>query len=499
MTWKRQKVDDKDALPVAAHRQAVLDALDEHGVLVISGDTGCGKSTQVPQFLLDQDAAHRIVVTQPRRLAARALAERVSAERGSVVGRTVGYAVSRDRVTSLNATRCTFMTVGLLLQLLVFRTKEFFATYSHVIVDEAHERDVDLDLLLLLLRRAMKKQAAAIEAEAAAPPAAAADAADDGAAADAGGADSAGGDAATVGEKRARDDGDEEGAPAAAAPAAAAKPAAVKSGTKLRLVVMSATIDADAFAKYLGGCSIAEAKARGAAAAAAAEGGAGPSEESAAPVPSPAITVGARMHPVGMYCIEALQSAFAAAGPPTVQIDGEAAGAAAKLHPALFSFVEFLLQQLVAGTLFKQLKPEPPKDVPEGGGVLIFLPGVAEIQECLKALKRAGLANRAAGLTLLPLHSLQDASEQQAAMARPPPGTRKVILATNIAESSITARRPAALRRRATPPPARRPPLRTTPPLATTFTARPMCAKDDLRGQNRNARAIPRRYAVTRA
>ena len=57
MTWKRQKVDDKDALPVAAHRQAVLDALDEHGVLVISGDTGCGKSTQVPQFLLDQDAA----------------------------------------------------------------------------------------------------------------------------------------------------------------------------------------------------------------------------------------------------------------------------------------------------------------------------------------------------------------------------------------------------------------------------------------------------------
>ena len=179
MTWKRQKGDDKDALPVAAHRQAVLDALDEHGVLVISGDTGCGKSTQVPQFLLDQDAAHRIVVTQPRRLAARALAERVSAERGSVVGRTVGYAVSRDRVTSLNATRCTFMTVGLLLQLLVFRTKEFFATYSHVIVDEAHERDVDLDLLLLLLRRAMKKQAAAIEAEAAAPPAAAPAAADD--------------------------------------------------------------------------------------------------------------------------------------------------------------------------------------------------------------------------------------------------------------------------------------------------------------------------------
>ena len=124
--------------------------------------------------------------------------------------------------------------------------------------------------------------------------------------------------------------------------------------------------------------------------------------------------------------------------------------------------MEFLLQQLVAGTLFEALKPEPPKDVPRAEGVLIFLPGVAEIQECLKALKRAGLANRAAGLTLLPLHSLQDGpAEQQAAMARPPPGTRKVILATNIAESSITARRPRRRRRAAAaaaPPPSARPP-----------------------------------------
>ena len=70
----------------------------------------------MPQFILDADPSARIVVTQPRRLAAKALAERVTAERGSVLGRTVGYAVSRDRVTTLGQTRCTCMTVGLLLQ-----------------------------------------------------------------------------------------------------------------------------------------------------------------------------------------------------------------------------------------------------------------------------------------------------------------------------------------------------------------------------------------------
>ena len=121
MTWKRQKVDDKDALPVLVHKQALLNALEENGILIVSGDTGCGKSTQVPQFLLDDDPNNKIVVTQPRRLAARALAERVSNERGSAIGRTVGYALSRDKVTTLGTTRCTFMTTGLLLQLVVFR------------------------------------------------------------------------------------------------------------------------------------------------------------------------------------------------------------------------------------------------------------------------------------------------------------------------------------------------------------------------------------------
>ena len=130
MSWTRAGAEFADGSkaadppPIVAHKQTVLDAITAHGCIIISGETGCGKSTQVPQFLLDESPAHRIVVTQPRRLAARALAERVSVERGSTLGKTVGYAVSRDKVTTMGTTRLTFMTVGLLLQLLVFRSKE---------------------------------------------------------------------------------------------------------------------------------------------------------------------------------------------------------------------------------------------------------------------------------------------------------------------------------------------------------------------------------------
>jgi hypothetical protein len=70
-TWKRQKADDKDALPVLKHRREVLDALGVHGVVIVAGDTGCGKSTQVPQFLLDADPSARIVVTQVARTPSR--------------------------------------------------------------------------------------------------------------------------------------------------------------------------------------------------------------------------------------------------------------------------------------------------------------------------------------------------------------------------------------------------------------------------------------------
>ena len=431
MSWTRAGAEGApDPPPIVAHKQTVLEAIAAHGTIIISGETGCGKSTQVPQFLLDESPAHRIVVTQPRRLAARALAERVSVERGSALGRTVGYAVSRDKVTTMGTTRLTFMTVGLLLQLLVFRSKEVLKNYTHIVVDEAHERDVDLDLLLLLLRRQLRKQHAAAAAAAAAAVSAAAPPADEQLSVE-------------LHATEASSDGPDVAAPAAA-------PAAAPVVVGLRVIIMSASIDAAAFASYFGGCSLASIRPPAAAldaaaastdaleAAVAAAEAAEAAAELAAALP-PVLNVGSRKQPVGCYTLEQLQASLAAAAPPSVTVEAGNQGSgsgAARLHPSMYSLLEFLLRQLVDGTLLSEL-PECPEGVDPAGGVLVFLPGVAEIQEALKALKRGGLGADA-GLQLLPLHSLQEAEEQNLALQKPRGGMRKVILATNIAESSIT-------------------------------------------------------------
>ena len=112
----------RQALPAWAAREAVVAAVRGEQVTVVSGETGCGKSTQVPQFLLD-DAIERgeggrinIIVTQPRRIAATALAERVASERGEAVGRgDVGYQVRLERVASPSAC-LMFVTTGILLR-----------------------------------------------------------------------------------------------------------------------------------------------------------------------------------------------------------------------------------------------------------------------------------------------------------------------------------------------------------------------------------------------
>jgi HrpA-like RNA helicase len=117
--------------------------------LLLIGATGCGKSTQLPQHLLAALPGCRVLVAQPRRLAAVSLASRVAKELGSPPGRAVGHSVRGDS-NATAATRCTFATYGVLRAMLSGGGP---LPYSHIVLDEVHERGADLDLLLLHYKR----------------------------------------------------------------------------------------------------------------------------------------------------------------------------------------------------------------------------------------------------------------------------------------------------------------------------------------------------------
>ena len=149
----------RSQLPAYQHRESVLAMIKANRVTVIRGATGCGKSTQLPQLLLESSAAEHagacnIIVAQPRRLAATALAERVSSELGeAAVGGLCGYRIRGDSKVG-GSTALTYVTTGVLLRMLEEDLSLAFAT--HIVVDEVHERSADTDLLLLVLRRALR-------------------------------------------------------------------------------------------------------------------------------------------------------------------------------------------------------------------------------------------------------------------------------------------------------------------------------------------------------
>ncbi|ORZ34366.1 P-loop containing nucleoside triphosphate hydrolase protein [Catenaria anguillulae PL171] len=145
----------RNALPAAAFHGPIVQAVRNNQVVIVAGETGSGKSTQVAQFLLESVGARRepgqIVCAQPRRISAVSLAARVAEEWGDpILGETVGYAVKLDRKVT-RRTRLVFCTTGVLLRCL--ESDSSLQGITHVIVDEVHERSLDSDLLLLLLRR----------------------------------------------------------------------------------------------------------------------------------------------------------------------------------------------------------------------------------------------------------------------------------------------------------------------------------------------------------
>jgi ATP-dependent helicase HrpA len=145
-------------LPIFAQRDAIMQMLQREQVLIVAGDTGSGKSTQLPQYCLElnRGTVGLIAHTQPRRLAARALAARIAEEIGQAVGGSVGFKVRfADRVTQ--ATRLLLMTDGLLLAELA--SDPLLRRYDTIIVDEAHERTLNVDLLLGVLKRLLPLRA----------------------------------------------------------------------------------------------------------------------------------------------------------------------------------------------------------------------------------------------------------------------------------------------------------------------------------------------------
>ncbi|PIA63667.1 hypothetical protein AQUCO_00201187v1 [Aquilegia coerulea] len=157
----QKMLEFRRGLPAYKAKEALLAAISQNQVVVVSGETGCGKTTQLPQYILESEieaargAVCSIICTQPRRISAMSVSERVAAERGEQLGESVGYKVRLEGMKGRD-TRLLFCTTGILLRrLLVDRSLK---GVSHVIVDEIHERGMNEDFLLIVLKELLPRR-----------------------------------------------------------------------------------------------------------------------------------------------------------------------------------------------------------------------------------------------------------------------------------------------------------------------------------------------------
>ncbi|XP_067943548.1 probable ATP-dependent RNA helicase DHX35 isoform X2 [Watersipora subatra] len=149
----------REQLPIFKHRTHVLYCVEHYQTTIIVGETGSGKSTQVPQYLLETGYAkfgYAIAVSQPRRVACVTLASRVADERGSMIGREIGYKIRFDDCWDENETRVKFVTDGMLIREIM--NDPILRQYSVIMLDEAHERSLQTDMALGLMKKILKKR-----------------------------------------------------------------------------------------------------------------------------------------------------------------------------------------------------------------------------------------------------------------------------------------------------------------------------------------------------
>uniref|UniRef100_A0AAR2JI21 ATP-dependent RNA helicase DHX29 n=1 Tax=Pygocentrus nattereri TaxID=42514 RepID=A0AAR2JI21_PYGNA len=372
---------EREQLPVFQHRGRVLETLGRHRVVVVAGETGSGKSTQIPQFILEELLAGgnearpcNIVVTQPRRISAMSLANRVSQELGSEDApggkdTLCGYQIRLENRSS-DSTRLLYCTTGVLLRKL--QQDRLLSSLTHIIVDEVHERSVQSDFLLTILRDVVHKR------------------------------------------------------------------------SDLQLILMSATVDCEKFSSYFNRC--------------------------------PVVTIPGRTFPVEVFHLEDIVEetgyvleedsdysqrfveeeeevsvSITQKGGKTLQhqeviVRDSAAGW--DLGPELDHFsnrtrhaLQYMNPNKINMDLILDLLAyldKSPQFSGIDGAVLVFLPGLAHIQQLFDLLttdKRFSSKDR---YKLVALHSTLSSQDQASAFTVPPAGVRKIVLSTNIAETGVT-------------------------------------------------------------
>lgn len=157
----------RSELPINQYSAQVLDLIKNSTYSIIVGTTGSGKTTQVPQIILEnaiskgEGSACNIICTQPRKIAATSVARRVSEERGETLQQTVGYQVRFRAQLPKAKGSITFCTTGILLKQLQSSPDEIMEETSHLLIDEVHERDINTDFLLVMLKKIMQQRVAA--------------------------------------------------------------------------------------------------------------------------------------------------------------------------------------------------------------------------------------------------------------------------------------------------------------------------------------------------